>query len=160
MLTITDERMTRFWITLDQAVDFVLDCLDRMGGGEVFVPKIPSMSVIDLAEAIAPDAERRVIGIRPGEKLHEMLVTEDESRHSFELPVGEVRKPDQTLLDLRLGRRFQGARGLAIEPLLEVYNLLNENASVQEVEQVGVALGRISRNIDGRLVRFGVKVSF
>ena len=76
------------------------------------------------------------------------------------LPAGDERKPDQTLLDLRLGRRFQGARGLAIEPLLEVYNLLNENASVQEVEQVGVALGRISRNIDGRIVRFGVKVSF
>lgn len=76
------------------------------------------------------------------------------------LPAGEVRKPDQTLLDIRLGRRFQGARGLAIEPLLEIYNLFNENASVQEVEQVGPALGRISRNIDGRLVRFGVKVSF
>lgn len=76
------------------------------------------------------------------------------------LPAGEARKPDQTLLDIRLGRRFQGARGLAIEPLLEIYNLLNENASVQEVEQVGPALGRISRNIDGRLVRFGVKVSF
>jgi hypothetical protein len=76
------------------------------------------------------------------------------------LPAGDVRKPDQTLLDIRLGRRFQAARGLAIEPLLEIYNLLNENASVQEVEQVGPALGRISRNIDGRLVRFGVKVSF
>lgn len=76
------------------------------------------------------------------------------------LAAGEVRKPDQTLLDVRLGRRFQSGRGLAIEPLLEIYNVLNENASVQEVEQVGVALGRISRNIDGRLVRFGVKVSF
>ena len=85
VLTITDERMTRFWITLDQAVDFVLGCLDAMGGGEVFVPKIPSMRVTDMAEAIAPDAERRIIGIRPGEKLHEMLVTEDESRHSYEL---------------------------------------------------------------------------
>jgi outer membrane receptor protein involved in Fe transport len=76
------------------------------------------------------------------------------------LPAGDARKPDQTLLDLRLGRRFQGGRGLTIEPLVEVYNLLNENASVQEVEQVGVALGRISRNIDGRIFRFGAKVSF
>ena len=84
-LPITDERMTRFWITLDQAVTFVLDSLAQMGGGEVYVPKIPSMRVVDMAEAIAPDAERRVIGIRPGEKLHEMLVTEDESRHSYEL---------------------------------------------------------------------------
>ena len=85
VLTITDDRMTRFWITLDQAVTFVLDSLAQMGGGEVYVPKIPSMRVVDMAEAIAPDAERRVIGIRPGEKLHEMLVTEDESRHSYEL---------------------------------------------------------------------------
>ena len=63
----------------------MIDCLGRMGGGEVFVPKIPSMRVTDIAEALAPDAERRVIGIRPGEKLHELLVTEDESRHSYEL---------------------------------------------------------------------------
>jgi hypothetical protein len=76
------------------------------------------------------------------------------------LPTGEVRKPDQTLLDVRLGRRFGAARGATIEPLVEVYNLLNENASVSEVETVGTALGRISRNIDGRLVRFSVKVSF
>lgn len=75
------------------------------------------------------------------------------------LPAGDVRKPNQTLLDLRVGRRFNGV-GIVFEPLLEVFNLLNENASVQEVEQVGPALGRISRNIDGRLVRFGVKVSF
>jgi hypothetical protein len=76
------------------------------------------------------------------------------------VPTGDVRKPNQTLLDLRFGRRFQGARGLSLEPLIEVYNALNENASVAEVETVGTALGRISRNIDGRLVRFSVKVSF
>jgi hypothetical protein len=76
------------------------------------------------------------------------------------VPTGEVRKPSQTLLDVRLGRRFVTTRAVSIEPIFEVYNLLNENASVQEVEQVGPALGRISRNIDGRLVRFGVKVNF
>ena len=76
------------------------------------------------------------------------------------LPAGAVRKPDQTLVDIRIGRRFRTAPGLTVEPLFEVFNLLNENASLQEVEQVGPALGRISRNIDGRLVRFGVKVSF
>jgi hypothetical protein len=75
-------------------------------------------------------------------------------------PTGDVRKPNQTLLDLRLGRRFHGARGLSLEPLVEIYNVLNENASVAEVETVGTALGRISRNIDGRLVRFSLKVSF
>ena len=82
VVTITDERMTRFWITLPQAVDFVLGCLDRMGGGETFVPRIPSMRITDIAEALAPECERRVIGIRPGEKLHEVLVTEDEARHT------------------------------------------------------------------------------
>lgn len=76
------------------------------------------------------------------------------------LPAGDVRRPAQTLLDVRLGRRFNGRNGVAFEPLLEIYNLLNENASVQEVEGVGVALGRISRNIDGRLLRFGLKVTF
>lgn len=84
-LTITDERMTRFWITLTQAVDFVLSRLPLMEGGEVFVPKIPSMRVREIAEAIAPDAEHDIIGIRPGEKLSEVLLTEDESRHAREL---------------------------------------------------------------------------
>jgi UDP-N-acetylglucosamine 4,6-dehydratase/5-epimerase len=85
-LTITDESMTRFWITLEQAVAFVISCLGMMHGGEVFVPRIPSMRVMDLADAIAPDATRRVIGIRPGEKIHEVLLTEDESRHATALP--------------------------------------------------------------------------
>jgi UDP-N-acetylglucosamine 4,6-dehydratase len=85
VLTITDERMTRFWITLAQAVDFVTECLGEMHGGETFVPKIPSMRVVDMAEALAPDCELRIIGIRPGEKLHEVLLTEDESRHSVEV---------------------------------------------------------------------------
>lgn len=76
------------------------------------------------------------------------------------LPAGDERKPNQTLLDLRLGRSFRLGRGLSVEPLLEVYNLLNENASVTEVEQVGPALGRVSRNLDGRLLRLGFKVGF
>jgi UDP-N-acetylglucosamine 4,6-dehydratase len=81
-LTITDAAMTRFWITLDEAVEFVLASLERMQGGEVFVPRIPSMSVMDLAEALAPDAEREIVGIRPGEKVHEVLLTSDEARHA------------------------------------------------------------------------------
>jgi UDP-N-acetylglucosamine 4,6-dehydratase len=84
-LTITDERMTRFWITLPEAVEFVLESLQIMEGGEVFVPKIPSMRITDIADAIAPDASRQIIGIRPGEKLHEVLLTEDESRHAQDL---------------------------------------------------------------------------
>jgi UDP-N-acetylglucosamine 4,6-dehydratase (inverting) len=83
-LTITDERMTRFWITLPQAVDLVLFALEHATGGEVFIPKIPSMRVVDLAEAMAPGVPRETIGIRPGEKLHEVLLTADESRHSVD----------------------------------------------------------------------------
>jgi UDP-N-acetylglucosamine 4,6-dehydratase/5-epimerase len=76
--------MTRFWITLPQAVDLVLHALDNMRGGEIFIPKIPSMRVVDLAEAMAPGVPRDVIGIRPGEKLHEAMLTADESRHSID----------------------------------------------------------------------------
>jgi UDP-N-acetylglucosamine 4,6-dehydratase len=83
-LTITDERMTRFWITLPQAVELVLFALSEMEGGEIFVPKIPSMRVVDLAEAMAPGVGRDVTGIRPGEKLHELLLTGDEARHTLD----------------------------------------------------------------------------
>lgn len=81
-LTITDEAMTRFWITLEQAVAFVINSLGRMKGGEVFVPRIPSMRITDLADALAPGASRSIVGIRPGEKLHEVLLTADEARHA------------------------------------------------------------------------------
>jgi len=83
-VTITDKRMTRFWITLEQGVNFVLKCLDIMQGGEIFTPKIPSMKITDLAEAICPECKIKVIGIRPGEKLHEMLVPADESHNTVE----------------------------------------------------------------------------
>ena len=76
--------MTRFWITLEQAVEFVLECLERMHGGEIFVPKIPSMNIVDLARAIAPECRLDVVGMRPGEKLHETMVPEDDARNTFE----------------------------------------------------------------------------
>jgi UDP-N-acetylglucosamine 4,6-dehydratase len=81
-ITITDKRMTRFWLTLDQAVDLVIKAFCHMQGGEIFVPKIPSMKVIDLAKAIAPECEVEVVGIRPGEKLHEFLITEEDGRNT------------------------------------------------------------------------------
>lgn len=84
LLPITDPRMTRFWITLEQGVDFVLRSLERMKGGEIFVPKIPSMNIIDLARAIAPDCQTEIVGIRPGEKLHEVMVPEDDARYTLE----------------------------------------------------------------------------
>ena len=85
VLPITDERMTRFWITLDQGVRLVLRALTVMHGGEIFVPKIPSMRILDLKDAIAPGCKTRVVGIRPGEKLHEVLVTEDEAERALDL---------------------------------------------------------------------------
>lgn len=84
-IPITDDRMTRFWITLKQGVDFVVSSLDMMQGGEIFVPKIPSMKVIDLAKALAPNINHKVIGIRPGEKIHETMVTIDDARLTIDL---------------------------------------------------------------------------
>ncbi len=84
-ITVTDKRMTRFWLTLEQGVRFVISCIEHMQGGEVFVPKIPSMRIMDLAEAVAPGCEIEFMGIRPGEKLHEVLVARDESRYTLEL---------------------------------------------------------------------------
>ena len=85
-LPVTDNRMTRFWISLEKGVDFVLSSLTMMQGGEIFVPKVPSMKVVDLAHAIAPHAALKEVGIRPGEKLHEILITADDARNTFELP--------------------------------------------------------------------------
>ena len=95
-ISVTDKRMTRFWLTLDQAVHFVLRCIEKMEGGEVFVPKIPSMRIMDLTQAIAPGCAIDFIGIRPGEKLHEALLSEDEARHSVELEENFVITPLHT----------------------------------------------------------------
>lgn len=84
-ITITDPRMTRFWITIEEGVKFVINCIEKMHGGEVFVPKIPSMSIMELANAVAPDCTIENIGIRPGEKIHEVLISNDESRNTVEL---------------------------------------------------------------------------
>lgn len=92
-LPITDVRMTRFWITLRQGVDFVLRNLQRMQGGEIFVPKIPSVNVVDLAKAMAPGLAHRVIGIRPGEKLHEIMCPADDSHLTLEFADHYVIKP-------------------------------------------------------------------
>lgn len=94
LITITDEQMTRFWITLDRGVELVLGALGEMRGGEIYIPKIPSMRVIDLMEAVAPGVKIKVIGIRPGEKLHETLVTSDESRHTKEYEDHYVVEPE------------------------------------------------------------------
>ena len=117
--------MTRFWITLEAAVEFVLSSMELVQGGETFVPKIPSMRIVDLAQALAPDAELDIVGIRPGEKLHEVLLTEDEARQSFDLgdryaimpsrPTGDVHAPERGdtaggRLPLRLRQQRRVAR--------------------------------------------------
>ena len=94
IITITDENMTRFWITLEQAVRFIIDCVDKMKGGEIFIPKIPSMKIVDLAEVIAPKSEKKVTGIRPGEKLNEILLTEEEARNAKEFDNYFVIEPE------------------------------------------------------------------
>lgn len=104
VVTITDTSMTRFWITLEQGVRFVIRCIDLMAGGEVFIPKIPSMKITDLTKAIAPKCEIKTIGIRPGEKLHEVLVSQEEARNTYEFenmfvirPLNLFREPENPL---------------------------------------------------------------
>lgn len=93
-ITVTDPRMTRFWITLEQGVKFVVRCLEQMHGGEIFVPRIPSMRLVDMALTVAPECEVEYIGIRPGEKLHEALLSEDEARHAVEVDSMYVIQPN------------------------------------------------------------------
>ncbi|MBN1472352.1 MAG: UDP-N-acetylglucosamine 4,6-dehydratase (inverting) [Syntrophaceae bacterium] len=94
ILPITDSRMTRFWITLEQGVNFVLSCLEKMIGGELFVPKLPSMNIMDIAKAIAPECKTKIIGIRPGEKLHELLITKDDARRTLEFENYYIIQPE------------------------------------------------------------------
>ncbi|MBU4509827.1 UDP-N-acetylglucosamine 4,6-dehydratase (inverting) [bacterium] len=98
-ITITDRNMTRFWITQEQAVHFIIDCIERMKGGEIFVPKIPSMKIIDLAQAIAPQSEIKITGIRPGEKINEVLLTGEEARHAKEFDKYFVVEPEYAFWD-------------------------------------------------------------
>lgn len=109
-LPITDPRMTRFWITLREGVDFVLSCLPMMRGGEIFVPKIPSMRITDLANTMAPGLQQHVVGIRSGEKLHETMVTEGDARHTVEMEDRYVIEPsfvwwDRATFEGSLGKR-------------------------------------------------------
>jgi UDP-N-acetylglucosamine 4,6-dehydratase len=101
-LPVTDPRMTRFWITLDQGVAFVLSCLGAMSGGEVFVPKIPSMNIMDLANAIWEDAPIENVGIRPGEKLHEIMIAQDDARNTIEFDAHYIIKPSYCFRECRI----------------------------------------------------------
>jgi len=141
-LTITDKRMTRFWISLEQGVRFVIRCLELMHGGEVFVPKIPSMKVVDLARAVAPDAEINVIGIRPGEKLHEVLISEDEARTVVEMPDMYVVQPAEAFW---FGHEWEKAG----EPLEEEFRYAsNTNGEWLSVENIKEIIKLIEKELE------------
>ncbi|UZP66806.1 UDP-N-acetylglucosamine 4,6-dehydratase (inverting) [Desulfovibrio mangrovi] len=117
-LSITDNRMTRFWITLEESVRMVLNAFEQAGGGEVFVPKIPSMRITDLAEAIAPGMETVQVGIRPGEKLHETMITAEDSRHTIDIGDYYVIKPETF--------RYRGPEGTPVADGFEYNSSTNE----------------------------------
>jgi UDP-N-acetylglucosamine 4,6-dehydratase len=139
-VTITDDRMTRFWISLEQGVRFVIRCAEQMHGGEVFVPKIPSMSIIDLAKSIAPEAKINVIGIRPGEKLHEVLISEDEARTTVELEDMYVVQPAEALW---FGRDWEKLGRLMTE---EFRFASNTNSSWLDVNQINSIISPIEQD--------------
>ncbi|GAP19959.1 UDP-N-acetylglucosamine 4,6-dehydratase (inverting) [Leptolinea tardivitalis] len=142
ILTITDDRMTRFWISLEQGVRFTLRCSEQMSGGEVFVPKIPSTTITDLAKAIAPDARINIIGIRPGEKLHEVLISEDENRNTIELDDMFVVQPAEAYW---FGREWE-KRG---KPLPSDYRYAsNTNTEWLNVDQIRELVAPFENNGD------------
>jgi UDP-N-acetylglucosamine 4,6-dehydratase len=117
-LPITDERMTRFWITVQQGVEFVIDCFARMYGGEIFVPKLPSIRIVDLAEALAPGIRKDIVGIRPGEKLHEQMVTSADSMRTLEFERHFVIKPTIKFSDKDVDYQVSrtGEKGHDVDP--------------------------------------------
>jgi UDP-N-acetylglucosamine 4,6-dehydratase len=141
VMTITDERMTRFWITLEQGVRFVIRCLEEMHGGEVFVPKIPSMKVIDLARVVAPEAKINVIGIRPGEKLHEVLISEDEARTVVELDDMYVVQPAEAFW---FGRDWE-KQGKAIND--EFRYASNNNTEWLSTDEIGGIVEQVEESL-------------
>ncbi len=133
VLPITDSRMTRFWITLEKGVDFVLQSLERMVGGEIFVPKIPSMTIVDLAQAVAPECKTEIVGIRPGEKLHEVMVPKDDARNTAEFSDHYVIKPQFRYFD----RRFNNSDSKSVADDFEYNSGTNPwRLSIEEMQKM------------------------
>ena len=144
ILPITDVRMTRFWTTLDQAVHFVLMALERSKGGETFIPRIPSMKIVDLAKAIAPECRQEVLGIRPGEKLHEILLSEDEARNAVQFEKCFIVQPNENLQkDLLKGKgsscpedfRYTSdtnAEWLSVDDLRELVDKISDDYGIEK----------------------------
>jgi UDP-N-acetylglucosamine 4,6-dehydratase len=138
-LPVTDPRMTRFWITLEQGVEFVLRSLERMRGGETFVPKIPSARIVDLAQALSPGATPRMVGIRPGEKLHEVMCPRDDSHLTLEFADHYVIRPTiQFIVPVDHARNALGERGAPVEDGFE-YNS-GTNARFLSVDELRTLL--------------------
>lgn len=131
-LQITDLEMTRFWITLPQAFNLVMFALENMEGGEIFVPKIPSMKLVDLFDALAPVAEREIIGIRPGEKLHEALLTEQEARHTIDLDSYFVILPEFEFIDAGRFKKYFDLSRCKLESNFRFHSDSNDNWLTKE----------------------------
>jgi len=145
-VTVTDDRMTRFWISLEQGVRFVIRAAENMYGGEVFVPKIASMKVVDLAKAIAPKAQIEIIGIRPGEKLHEVLISDDEARQTVELDDMYVVQPAESLW---FGRDWE-SKGKLLQDGFRYAS--DTNTEWLNIDQIGKIIAPIEANyLAGRL---------
>ena len=125
-IPITDPNMTRFWIKLDDGAAFVGRCLDLITGGEIFVPKIPSMRIVDLAEAIAPGCEQDIVGIRPGEKVHELLITRDDARLTLEFDDYFIIKPGIHMWNPAESEVYGGQRGRAVSADFEYASNSND----------------------------------
>ena len=139
-LRITDPLMTRFWITLEQGVDFVLRCMEQMVGGELFVPKIPSMRIMDLAKAIAPECKIEIIGVRPGEKIHEVMVTRDDARKTIDVGGFYIIQPAFFFWE----RRSNGIKGKPLPEDFEYNSGTNPRfLSIEEMQNLirGLAAG-------------------
>ncbi|MES2772279.1 MAG: UDP-N-acetylglucosamine 4,6-dehydratase (inverting), partial [Pseudomonadota bacterium] len=143
-LPITDTRMTRFWITLPEGVAFVMRAFGRMYGGELFVPKIPSALITDLATAMAPGTPQRIIGIRPGEKLHELMISRDDSLHTLEFPDHYVITPSIRFIERRdYSVNALGERGAGVTEGFKYASDSNPHyLSIPEIQALSVQLSQ------------------
>ena len=138
-LPITDKNMTRFFITLDQGVDFVMECLHQMTGGEMFVPKIPSVKIVDLAKAIAPQLKHKIIGIRPGEKIHELMCPNESVQNTLEFKDKFIIFPSPSIFDnkIRFSKKKYGGKGIKVSKNFEYSSDKNSNfLSVNEIKNL------------------------
>ena len=143
-LPITDDRMTRFWITLDHAVNFVVKSFERMKGGEIFFPKIPSIKIVDLAKSMAPNLKHKIIGIRPGEKLHEQMCSKNESHLTLQFKDYFLIKPSIQFFDFKVNYTLsvENEKGIPVKQDYEYRSDINDKfLSIEEIKSLNKKLG-------------------